>query len=419
MASSDISTTASISSDSSSLLLNPQLQNTRSEADTANEFRSFPDLNVQNERNSAILTAVSTENLPHANTTNEEIATRATTSEPLTRETTSEPLTRENQLVYTDMEGIRSILVEFHGKIEDSQRTLRDNILDSVKDIMMNDIYHPLKTSIVTANQKIEELEQNHMQKIEANSSLIRNTKQELDSKIQELQRQLASRPPPTMPQSTPSVNPSMIGRLNNIVISGVAEEVGENLTLKITNIASALQCDIQSFKAKRLGTASTGKTRSILVQLSSFWDRKTLYAARNRLKRNEATKNIYFNEDLDKVQSSLYYHGRQAKKQGLIKSVWTYGGQVFISQHGQTAPIALTSEAQIPINATSTRPLAAATPTTAQSGANTASTGLTAAPTAQPRAPATPISPSNEQSAATWGEQVNQQQQPQASHQQ
>ena len=94
------------------------------------------------------------------------------------------------------------------------------------------------------------------------------------------------------------------------------------------------------------------------MSNLAATGTEKKLYAARSKLTaytvevNNVSTKpykKVFFNEDLDKQQASLFYKGRQAKKNGLIKSVWTFGCQVYFANLGSQAPIALTAESQLP----------------------------------------------------------------------
>ena len=143
-------------------------------------------------------------------------------------------------------------------------------------------------------------------------------------------------------------------------MISGVDESTNEDLQKKIKDIATAVDCELDAFKAKRIGkkSESNPKPRQILVELGNHWDRKKLYAARSKLTsytveaNDESTKpykKVFFNEDLDKQQASLFYKGRLAKKNGLIKSIWTFGCQVYFAKLGSQTPIALTAESQLP----------------------------------------------------------------------
>ena len=70
-----------------------------------------------------------------------------------------------------------------------------------------------------------------------------------------------------------------------------------------------------------------------------------------------------------DKQVPYFILKGRQAKKEGLIKSIWTYGCQVYFAKHGSEVPIALTAESQLPRLPAQAQNIAAARITTAPPG--------------------------------------------------
>ena len=45
-------------------------------------------------------------------------------------------------------------------------------------------------------------------------------------------------------------------------------------------------------------------------------------------------TKDIYANEDLTKTRSELLYRARQAKRNGQLEDVWSYGGMIRIKDN-------------------------------------------------------------------------------------
>ena len=255
---------------------------------------------------------------------------------------------------------------------------MRESIINEFKGLMTTEVLHPLKTAINEANDKITRIEQDHQSKIAENAKNIENAKEQLQQQIAALENRLTIS---TAPESLSrhSFNPSLLSRLNNIIISGIKEENDEDLKRKVQEIANALDCQIDSIKAKRLGKKNEStprpRPRQVLVQLGSHWDRKKLYAARSKLNGFENTEGqkpyekVFFNEDLDKPQASLFYKGRQAKKEGLIKSIWTYGCQVYFAKHGSEVPIALTAESQLPRLPAQARNITAANITTAPPG--------------------------------------------------
>ena len=255
---------------------------------------------------------------------------------------------------------LRSLLGEFTSKIEETQQKIASDLKNELKEVKDNfsEVLAPIKTSIVEANKKIDALEENHKLKIDANTCKIVDTANKLQNaelKIRQLQQQIAATPA-TSNQSS-SFNPAILGRLNNIVVSGIEETQGEDLIAKLKDISSKLNCELSQFKARRLGKAKSQqnnantptKPRAILVELSSNWEKRKLYAARTKLKNTTDYSQVFFNEDLDKNSSELFYKARQAKKLHKIKSIWTYGCQVFFTNLGSEQPILLTSPSQLP----------------------------------------------------------------------
>jgi hypothetical protein len=81
---------------------------------------------------------------------------------------------------------------------------------------------------------------------------------------------------------------------------------------------------------AKRVGKANPDKGRLILVSCDSHWDKRKLYEARTTLKEN-GYPNTFINEDLTPKQGELFFHSRQAKRKGLLKTTWTENGIVHV----------------------------------------------------------------------------------------
>ena len=245
---------------------------------------------------------------------------------------------------------IRNMLLEFSTKIESSQRTLAVSVKDEMKEI--KEVLTPIKESIDEANRKIDIIERDHGAKIAENRNQIVDTNTKLHNaelRIQQLQQQISAH----KPHAINSINPGIIGRMNNIVISGIKENQDENLKAKLDELAADLNCELSSFKARRLGKPKEDatKSRQILLELSSNWEKRKLYAARTKLKNHSKSSlnSVFFNEDLDKSSSELYYKARQAKKSNKIKSVWTYGCQVFFTNLGSEQPILLNLANQLP----------------------------------------------------------------------
>ena len=250
---------------------------------------------------------------------------------------------------------IRSMLQEFSSKIESSQLTLANSVKDEMREMKdgFRDALTPIKNSIDEANRKIDTIEREHIAKISANTSQIVDTNTKLHNaeiSIQQLQQQISAY------KSSNSVNPGMLARMNNIVISGIKEDRDEDLKAKLIELATDLNCELSNFKARRLGKVKEGdnpKPRQILLELSSNWEKRKMHEARSKLKNHDKTslQSVYFNEDLDKSSSELYYKARMAKKQRKIKSVWTFGCQVYFTLLGTEQPILLNNASQLPLS--------------------------------------------------------------------
>ena len=252
---------------------------------------------------------------------------------------------------------IRSMLSEFSNRIEASQKQIRDSMITEtkLKDVMQTEVLVPLQASIQKADDRITKIEQDHGRKIEAHEKAISETNRSLQTTITRLNNQIESIKKSAASSTNKSINPALIARQNNIVIAGLTDSTpsgSEDLEAKVKAIATELECTISTIKARRLGKLDANnpdKIRHVLVEFSSHWEKRKFYSARNKLKNSENYSNVFFNEDLDKQAAMLYYKGRSAKKSGRIKSIWTYGCQVFFSKHGSNEPIHLTDESQLP----------------------------------------------------------------------
>ena len=293
---------------------------------------------------------ISTESNSEANRHVDDVSSRARNSQGGTSTANDDKSMGRSQ-----RDDLRSLFAEFTIKIEDTQRKIATEFKEEL--IQVKEVLNPIRASIEEANQKIVAIEQEHITKINANTSKIIETNSKLlnaELQIKQLQQQISDN---KSANSHNSFNPALIGRMNNIIVSGVKEVQGEDLHTKIKDIATKLNCELSQFKTRRLGKIkrqqndedAITKPRAILVEFSSHWEKRKFYAARTKLKDTDTYSSIFFNEDLDKSQSELFYKGRQAKKQNKIKSIWTYGCQVFFTKLGSEQPILLTSASQLP----------------------------------------------------------------------
>ena len=262
----------------------------------------------------------------------------------------------ENATVSTEVLDIKQMLLQFNDKlnkkIEDSQQQFRVCVVKDIKDAIADDVLKPLQQSLEQANAKIANIETDHLAKISQNASDIEKSKIEFESKINDIRQKMDTLRTQTSTKGSVThahaINPAILGRQNNVIIAGLSEESGEDINEEVKKLASTIEVEITSIKARRLGKSTPNKTRPVLVEFTSHWEKRKFYSAKTKLKEKNK-ESIFFNEDLDKQSAKLYYLGRAAKKENLIKSIWTYGCQVFFSHKGQSTPILLTSEDQLP----------------------------------------------------------------------
>ena len=260
---------------------------------------------------------------------------------------------------------IRAMLSEFTSTIEATQQQIKDSMIteNKLRDMMQTEVLVPLKASIQKADERITKIETDHGQKIEAHEKAISDTNKKLQTTITDLTSQIESLKRSAVTTVQTNINPAILGRQNNVIIAGLPEEAPnsrEDIDAKIKSISVELGCTISSIKARRLGKLDANKpnkVRQVLVEFTSHWEKRKFFSARSKLKDSENYSAVFFNEDLDKRTAELFYKGRSAKKSGKIKSIWTYGCQVYFSKLGSTQPIQLLSEDQLP------PPTAAATP--------------------------------------------------------
>ena len=142
----------------------------------------------------------------------------------------------------------------------------------------------------------------------------------------------------------------------NNLVIVGIDEEEGENMHAKIEALARTLKCELTYFQASRLGSTTKrqagtsgnkSRSRPILGWFATTWERRKLYACREKIRSSQDTnlQKIFINEDLSKEQAAVFFLAQKAKKLKLVYNAWTYQRTVHISRESKGTPIPLTTK--------------------------------------------------------------------------
>lgn len=90
--------------------------------------------------------------------------------------------------------------------------------------------------------------------------------------------------------------------RKRNLVISGMIEELNENIYTRALRILQTVCVNIQQQDIDciyRVGVPSAGKTREVIVELYSKYVKEDILKGRKKLRENEYTRNVWINDDL------------------------------------------------------------------------------------------------------------------------
>ena len=202
----------------------------------------------------------------------------------------------------TEMEKLSLMLREtFKGEIETLVQGIVTGVLKG-----LNDRIDGLETNIIALQTKNQKLEK------ENNS---------LKSRVASLEK--------IADQS------EQYSRRNSLRISGLRENTGENTDDIVTNMATAIGCDLQLDeidRTHRVGKPDPTRTRhrEILVKFVSYRARQKLYKMRKNLKDN-GYAGVFLNEDLTKTRSNVLYEARKVVKADRAKGAWSADGNILI----------------------------------------------------------------------------------------
>lgn len=134
--------------------------------------------------------------------------------------------------------------------------------------------------------------------------------------------------------------------RRNSLRVYGIQEREFEN-PVEITRemFKQELDIDIQPQaldRVHRVGKKSSNeKGRPLLVKFATYRDRDQVYRAKSRLKKDQASKTIFINEDLTRPRAQLLFLARRLKRDKKISDCWTHDGKILIKNgHGKIVPI-------------------------------------------------------------------------------
>ena len=231
------------------------------------------------------------------------------------------------------------------------QRSVKEAMRETLSELK-DDILAPMAQRIMNLEEGVDKIEK----RIETESTTKRTEPKQHDSEIARLNKQIETisqemkkLPTQLKTTTTPEKN-------NNLVIVGNDEEEGENTHAKIEALARTLKCELTYFQASRLGSTTKrqagtsgnkSRSRPILVQFATTWERRKLYACREKIRSSEDTnlQKIFISEDLSKEQAAVFFLARKSKKLKLVFNAWTYQGTVHISRESKGTPIPISTK--------------------------------------------------------------------------
>ena len=92
------------------------------------------------------------------------------------------------------------------------------------------------------------------------------------------------------------------------------------------------------------MGKPKAGKSRDIIVKLSTFRVRQRLYTARKKLK-THGYEGVFINEDLTKHRSGLLFKARTLVKERRLIGAWSSNGTILIKDNEETVERILNNE--------------------------------------------------------------------------
>ena len=238
-------------------------------------------------------------------------------------------------------EGIENFATKLRHEIEDGISKLKTEITDLKSEVkLLAEENDSLKRLCQSSDDTIEQLKKKEEDLEETNSyatSRLQSQLEEKDAFIRIMMEKIDQ-----LEQGT---------KANNIKISGVKEEEGEDIRAKVVDIVRD-QLNIHNIQvddikdAGRMGKKTETKARDILVKFNCSTIRDTAYKKRKLLMRNDDP--IYINEDLTQCRSQLFFEARKLRKKGKLFGVWTQQGNIMVKLEQNDLPRAVSNFSQL-----------------------------------------------------------------------
>ena len=126
--------------------------------------------------------------------------------------------------------------------------------------------------------------------------------------------------------------------------VSGVPEEAGESTDQIVMDLAKMTGVNLTPAdidRTHRVGKASKGGTRGIIVRFTNFLRRQDFYNARRELRKprtvqgstvsTETATKAYISDNLTRSNQETMYEARRLRKEGKLHSAWTDVGKMKI----------------------------------------------------------------------------------------
>lgn len=208
---------------------------------------------------------------------------------------------------------IKSELVEcFTRELAKLKIELKEEIARSHDDLM-----NKFKLSFDSLGTEITSLKEDYVQ--------LKNENFEINKEIYQLKSQLDDF--------------EQYSKNSNLVISGIPENVDENLFDILNVMANKLQIHNSGIiDYHRISTRKASSIKPIIVKFISKKQRNAFFAATKvkRLRANDLKENfdqmkIFVNEHLTNLNKSLFYEVRQFKAKNNYKFAWTKDGKIYL----------------------------------------------------------------------------------------
>lgn len=111
------------------------------------------------------------------------------------------------------------------------------------------------------------------------------------------------------------------------------ADEVTDEIVLKIADTIDVKLSPSEIDRSHRVGKPGVKRRRDIIVKLSTYRARERLYKNRSKLKDSEF-RGVFINEDLTKLRGEILYEARKCVKAGSLKGAWSADGRILIKNN-------------------------------------------------------------------------------------